>query len=102
MAGFEQVITVPQSRFYTKIKLNDGISEGETDGGYSKDADGRNINFMIVHKPAVIQFTKHAVPKIISPAANPDADSWKYAYRSYSICELLASKSAGVYCHSEA
>lgn len=100
LAGFDAVITVPQSRFYTKIDLNDGVSEGKTAGGYSKAATGKNINFMIVHKPAVIQFTKHAVPKIISPANNPDADSWKYGYRSYGLCSVYASKAAGIFCHS--
>lgn len=102
MASFDQVVVVPQSRFYTKIKLNDGVSGGEEAGGYSKASDGKNINFMIVHKPAVIQFTKHAVPKIISPANNPDADSWKYGYRSYGLCSVYANKTAGVYCHSAA
>ena len=99
MASFDQVVVVPQSRFYTDIKLNDGVSSGEEDGGYSKAADGKNINFMIVHKPAVIQFTKHALPKVISPANNPDADSWKYGYRSYGLCSVYANKAAGIYCH---
>ncbi|MCM1524729.1 MAG: hypothetical protein NC120_09760 [Ruminococcus sp.] len=100
LAGFEKVVAVPRSRFYTKIVLHDGVTEGETDGGYSKAEDGRNINFMIVHKPAVLQFTKHAVPKIVSPANNPDADSWKYGYRSYGLCCVYASKTAGIFCHS--
>lgn len=102
MTYFEKVVTVPQSRFYTKITLYDGITEGQTDGGYAKASDGKNINFMIVHKPAVLQFTKHAVPKIMTPANNPDADSWKYGYRSYGLCDVYASKTAGIYCHSEA
>ena len=99
LASFDKIVTVPQSRFYTKIKLNDGTTSGETDGGYAKDTEGKNINFMIVHKGAVLQFTKHAVPKIISPAANPDADSWKYGYRSYGLCSVYPSKAAGIYCH---
>ncbi|MBQ5334070.1 MAG: hypothetical protein J6K92_12560 [Oscillospiraceae bacterium] len=99
MASFDQVVVVPQSRFYTEIKLNDGVSSGEEDGGYSKASGGKNINFMIVHKPAVIQFTKHALPKVISPANNPDADSWKYGYRSYGLCSVYANKAAGIYCH---
>lgn len=102
MTYFEKVVTVPQSRFYTKITLYDGITEGQTDGGYAKASDGKNINFMIVHKPAVLQFTKHAVPKIMTPANNPDADSWKYGYRSYGLCDVYASKTAGIFCHSEA
>lgn len=102
MAGFDKIVTVPQSRFYTKIKLLDGKSEGETDGGYVKAADGADINFMVVHRPAVIQFTKTAVPKIVAPENNPDADSWKYGYRSYGICEVYANKRAGIYCHYKA
>lgn len=101
MAGFEKIVCVPQSRFYTKIKLLDGVSEGEKEGGYVKAADGEDINFMIVHKPAVIQFTKTAVPKIIPPANNPDADSWKYGYRSYGLCEVYENKAAGIYCHAK-
>lgn len=100
MAGFDRIVVVPQSRFYSAVKLNDGISGGEEGGGYSKAADGKNINFMIVHKPAVIQFTKHALPKIVSPANNPDADSWKYGYRSYGLCSVYENKAAGVYCHT--
>ena len=99
LSSFEDIVVVPQSRFYSAIELADGISEGETEGGYSKAAEGKNINFMIVHKGAVIQFTKHAVPKIISPAANPDADSWKYGYRSYGLCSVYPSRANGIYCH---
>lgn len=102
LASFSNIVTVPQSRFYTAVKLMDGVSEGETEGGYTKAENGRNINFMVVHKPAVIQFTKHAVPKIISPAGNPDADSWKYGYRSYGLSSVYPSKVCGIYCHSEA
>ncbi len=98
-AGFDRVITVPQSRFYTKIDLLDGVSENEKSGGYSKAADGKNINFLIVHKSAVLQFTKNIVPKIISPQLNPDADSWKYGYRSYGLCSVLENKVKGIYVH---
>lgn len=99
MASFSEVVCVPQSRFYTKIDLLDGVTSGEEAGGYAKASDGKNINFMVVHKPAVIQFTKHAVPKIIAPCNNPDADAWKYGYRSYGLCTVYPSKAAGIYCH---
>lgn len=99
MNGFEEIVVVPQTRFYTAVKLNDGTSDSEKTGGYAKAEDGKNINFMIVHKPAVIQFTKHALPKIITPANNPDADSWKYGYRNYGIIDVYGSRRAGIYCH---
>ena len=73
LAGFAQVIKVPQSRFYTKIDQYDGSTAGETAGGYIKDAtDGKNINFMVIHKPAVIQYQKHVAPKVITPEQNQE------------------------------
>ena len=32
--SFEKIVKVPQSRFNTGVKLNDGTSVGETTGGY--------------------------------------------------------------------
>ena len=52
---------------------------------------------MIVHKPAVIQYHKHAAPKIVTPDANQDGDAYKYGYRLVSIADLYANKLAGVY-----
>ena len=110
LSRFADIITVPQSRFYSGITLLDGTSSGETGGGYIKrEADseaspaisaGLDINFMIVHKPAVIVFSKHVVSKIISPEVNQTGDAWKYGYRSYGITEVYANKVKGIYCHT--
>lgn len=99
-ADFDAVISVPQSRFYTGVELLDGLSDNEKSGGYRKSADASDINFMIVHRDAVLQFTKNIVPKIISPAQNPNADAWKYGYRSYGLCSVFANKVKGIYVHS--
>lgn len=93
------VIVVPQSRFYTKIKLNDGKTSSQTAGGYAKDTAGLNINFMLIHKDAVIQFQKHVVPKVISPEQNQTADAWKFGYRNVGIAEVYENKVKGIYCH---
>lgn len=98
LSGFSRIISVPQSRFYTAIDLLDGTTEGETAGGYKKADNAANINYLIIHKPAVIQFTKHAVPKTITPEANQDADAWKYGYRIYGISSYFANKVSGIYC----
>jgi hypothetical protein len=63
-------------------------------------AAGLNINFLLVHKAAVLQFTKHAVTKIITPDQNQDADAWKYGYRAYGLTDVFDNKAAGIYCHS--
>lgn len=97
------VTPVPQTRFYTKITQYDGTSSGQTAGGYVKDAtNGKNINFMIIHKPAVIQFEKHVAPKIIEPSVNQDADAYKFGYRNVGIAEVYENKVAGIYLHHAA
>lgn len=100
LENFAQVIKVPQTRFYTAITLYNGTSSGETAGGYVKNsASGKNINFMIIHKPAVIQFEKHVAPKIIPPDANQDADAYKFGYRNVGIADAYENKLAGIYLH---
>ena len=143
MSRFSQIVSVPQSRFYTAVHLNDGTTDGEEQGGYVKQtavytkttdvaidlnktyytksgdtytavaepdvsdigdyyelttAAGVDINFMVICKPAIVQYTKHVAPKIITPELNQDADAWKYGYRIYGIAKILENKRAGVYC----
>ena len=95
---FAKIVRVPQSRFYTAITQNDGTTDGQTAGGYVKA--GNNINFMVIHKPAVIQFQKHIAPKVITPEQNQSADAWKFGYRNVGIAEAYENKLAGIYVHS--
>ena len=98
MQGFAGIIDVPQARFYTAIDLLDGKTSNEEVGGYKKSADGKNINYMIIHKPAVIQVTKHIVSKVISPADNQEMDAWKFFYRAYGLTDTLENGVQGIYC----
>lgn len=93
------IIVVPQSRFYTAIKQNDGTSSNETDGGYAKATAGLNINFMLIHRDAVIQYQKHVAPKVVTPEQNQDADAWKFGYRNVGIADVYGNKVAGIYCN---
>lgn len=88
---------VPQSRFYTAIDLLDGKTVGEEAGHYKKADTGKDINFMIVHKPAVIKYDKHTASDIIPASANPDADADISKYRKYGIVDVFKNKVAGIY-----
>lgn len=92
LARFAQVIQVPQTRMYSVISLS---TSGN--GGYSKAASGKNLNFLAVHKSAVIQYNKHIVPKVITPEQNQNADAWKFGYRVNGIADVFKNKKAGVY-----
>ncbi len=93
---------VPQTRFYTAIDLFDGKSPGEELGHYKKAEDGAEINFMIIHKPAIIKFDKHVASNIIPASSNADADADIVKYRKYGIVDGYANKRAGIYMHSKA
>lgn len=102
MDRFANVVTVPQSRFYTAIELADGTTSGETAGGFTKAADGKEINFMIVQKSAVLQYPKHVVNKVVTPEENQTSDGWKFFYRSYGLADVYENKTAGIYLHHQA
>lgn len=88
---------VPQSRFYTAIDLLDGKTEGEEVGHYRKAEGGKDINFMIVHKPAVLKWDKHTASDVIAPANNPNSDAYISKYRKYGIVDVYKNKVAGIY-----
>ena len=102
LQNFAGTVKVPQTRFYTAIEQNDGTSSGEEAGGYKKGTGAANINFMIIHKAAGIQFQKHVAPKIISPEQNQTADAYKFGYRNVGIADVYENKVAGIYLHHQA
>ncbi|MFQ7062117.1 MAG: hypothetical protein ACLRQY_05200 [[Clostridium] leptum] len=98
-----RVIKVPKGRFNTGITLNDGLSAGETKGGFTVPAStSYPINFMIIHPSAVVQIAKHVDPRIFSPQVNQSADAWKFDYRIYHDAFVENNKVAGIYLHRAA
>ena len=97
LSRFASKTLVPQTRFYTAIDQKDGHTGGQEAGGYAKADDGKELNFMVIHKPALIQFEKHVAPKIVTPDQNQEADAYKYGYRNVSVADVYKNKLAGVY-----
>lgn len=91
-----RIIRVPQSRFMDTITLNDG----STKFGYTVPATAKKLNFMIVHPSAILQVTKHELPRIFSPQINQMANAWKFDYRIYHDVFVLDQKLKGVYVHA--
>lgn len=109
MTRFATTTLVPQTRFYTAVDLYDGITDNsgssganEKPGGYVKDSTGKDINFMVIHKPAILQYTKHTVNKVITPEENQDADAYKFPYRVYGLADAYENKVSGIYLHHKA
>lgn len=86
------VTVVPQSRFYETVTLT---ANGA--GGYTRGSGANNINFELIHKPAVIQVLKHQDAKVIRPEVNQTADAWKFGYRVYGLNDVYENKVKGIY-----
>lgn len=97
-----RVIQVPQNRFNTAIDLLDGVTAGQTAGGYSNvPAVGNSykINFLLVHPSAVLKVMKHRITNVFAPEVVQDFDGWKFNFRLYGDTFVLDNKVKGIYLH---
>ena len=96
--GFAGIVKVPRGRFNTAIDLLSGRDGDEIAGGWKPSELSKPINFLIVHKPALIKFDRHvAGPTVIGPDMNPDADASILKYRKYGVVDGYENKRAGIY-----
>lgn len=96
--GFAGIVKVPRGRFNTAIDLLSGRDGDEIAGGWKPSELSKPINFLIVHKPALIKFDRHvAGPTVIGPDMNPDADASIVKYRKYGVVDGYENKRAGIY-----
>ena len=102
LSRFSATTLVPQTRFYTAIDLLDGTTEDEETGGYTKAEAGADINFMVIDRAALIQYSKHTVNKIIAPEDNQSGDDWLFFYRAYGLAATYENKAKGIYLHHKA
>ncbi|MEG0396307.1 MAG: hypothetical protein RR612_06235 [Oscillospiraceae bacterium] len=97
LAAYSVRKSVPQTRFYTAIDLLDGKTAGEELGHYKKATAGKDINFMIIHKPCLLKWDKHVISDVIPASMNLDYDADTLKYRKYGIVDVYANKKAGIY-----
>jgi len=77
------IIRVPSARFLTKYTFLDGVTESETEGGFTATADAKGINWIIMVKNAPVAISKTDVTRIFDPMTNQNANAWKIDYRKY-------------------
>lgn len=103
LSKFASIKVVPQNRFYTAIDLQSGKdADGERKGGYKKATEAKDINFMIIHKEALLQYTKHNKMKVFTPDQDQDGDNYKWLYRLYGLNDVYENKVAGIACSHKA
>lgn len=85
-------ITVPTDRF----------NSAYTFGAGTITATGEDMNFMIVHLPAILAVIKRNVLRMFSPEQNQDSDGWLMVNRLYHDLHIFSNKFAGTYIHKKA
>lgn len=88
---FSKIVTVPQSRFYSDVTVDDK--------GFAKADGGANLNFMIVEPKAVFAVAKHKKLRVFDPDTNQKRDDYLFQYRLYHDMFVYPQKAAGVYVH---
>jgi hypothetical protein len=61
-----------------------------------KEKGSRELNFMVIHKPAMLQYTKHAKMKIFTPDSDDSGDFYRMLYRIYGLNDAYENKRAGI------
>ena len=56
----------------------------------------------MLQRSALIQYSKHVAPKVVTPEQNNSADEWKWGYSHVAIADVYENKVAGIYLHHKA
>ncbi len=92
------VIFVPSSRMQTAIKINDGRTAGQTEGGIVKDASSQQIELLLTSSDAVIAAGKVDSVKVIAADDQQTSDettiNYHYVYDCWGIDNQLATVGA--------
>ncbi|MCQ4727393.1 hypothetical protein NE664_12140 [Anaerotignum faecicola] len=91
------VIAVPQSRMYTEIKLYDGSTLGQEQGGFTKGDAAKAINFIIVAKSTPIAVTKQDKMRIFTPDTYQKANAWSIDYRRYHDLWVMENRKNSIF-----
>ena len=90
-----KLITVPNSRFRTMIKLLDTGS-----GGYDWESGSQQIDFIVCDPSKVAHVVKYEHVKTFGPGVVQDFDGYKVNVRIYHDLFVLDNKRVGVYVHT--
>ena len=91
LEGISKIITVPQSRFYSDVTINDA--------GFAKAEGAANLNFVIVDPKAAFAVAKHKKLRVFDPDTNQKRDDYLFQYRLYHDAFVYPQKAAGIYVH---
>lgn len=86
------IIPVPTARMFTAYDYNDGVTAGQTAGGFAPDDEADHIGCIVLPKSAAKLVKKHDKVRTFTPDENQSLDAYRFDYRLY--YDLLVKNSA--------
>ena len=77
------IIPVASNRMKTGYVFNDGVTDGQKEGGFVPAAGAKSIGLLVLPKKAAHLVKKTEKVRTFSPDQNQTADAWKLDYRVY-------------------
>ena len=74
-------------------------TSGEEKGGYEKAADGKKLNFIVMHPEAAAAISKHEKLRYFSPDVNQADEAHKWQYRLFHDLLVYLQKNGLIYAH---
>lgn len=95
------LLSVSTSRMKTLYEIYDGVTAGQEKGGMVPAAGAKQINYIIVHRNAVIAPSKTDKIRFFDPSVNQKADAWIADYRKFHDLWVPHNKLDGIFTNTE-
>lgn len=91
------LIATPSNRMYTSIKIQDGKTEGQEAGGFTKGTSAQSINFMILPRTTPVAVSKQDKTRIFTPDTYQQANAWSVDYRRFHDIWVMDNQVGSIY-----
>ena len=90
------LVGTPSSYMNSAVKINDGVTSGQTIGGLTFTDLGPKVNWIIAARPVADAVARPQITKVIDPDLNQDGEYWKIMFSIYHGMWTMDQKSDGV------
>ena len=93
------IIPVASTRMHTAFKFNNGVDEGQLQGGFVPMDNASKIGILIVPKSAVSLVKKTERVRYFDSEENQQADAHRFDFRVYYDAFIRNNRSTGIYAY---
>ena len=92
----QYLIGTPSSYMNSAVKVNDGVTSGQTVGGVVFTDLGPKVNWIIAARPVADAVARPQITKVIDPDMNQEGEFWKIMFSIYHGMWTMDQKKDGV------